>query len=84
MVKNANCPKDQYMMVKNASYRGLSATKTCGLSDDYSCEVDVTCPRWGFFTVKTLAHESEARFAISPYQRYVKTKWRLILLVAII
>ena len=43
MTKNANCPKDQYMVVKNASYRGLSDTKTCGLSDDYSCEVDVTC-----------------------------------------
>ena len=43
MVKNANCPKDQYMVVKNASYRGLSATKTCGLSDDYSCEVNVSC-----------------------------------------
>jgi hypothetical protein len=43
MTKNANCPKDQYMVVKTASYRGLSATKTCGLSDDYSCEVDVTC-----------------------------------------
>ena len=43
MVKNANCPKDQYMVVKTASYRGLSDTKTCGLSDDYSCEVDVTC-----------------------------------------
>ena len=34
MVKNANCPKDQYMVVKTASYRGLSATKTCGLNDD--------------------------------------------------
>ena len=43
MIKNANCPKDQYMVVKTASYRGLSATKTCGLSDDYSCEVNVTC-----------------------------------------
>jgi hypothetical protein len=43
MTKNANCPKDQYMVVKTASYRGLSVTKTCGLSDDYSCEVDVTC-----------------------------------------
>ena len=43
MTKNANCPKDQYMVVKNASYRGLSPIKTCGLSDDYSCEVDVTC-----------------------------------------
>jgi hypothetical protein len=43
MVKNANCPKDQYMVVKNASYRGLSAKKTCGLSDDYSYEVNVTC-----------------------------------------
>ena len=43
MTKNANCPKDQYMVVKTASYRGLSATKTCGLSDDYSCQVDVTC-----------------------------------------
>jgi hypothetical protein len=42
-VKNANCPKDQYMVVKTASYRGLPARKTCGLSDDYSCEVDVTC-----------------------------------------
>ena len=39
-VENANCPKDQYMVVKTASYRGLSATKTCGLSDDYSCEVE--------------------------------------------
>ena len=43
MVKNANCPKDQYMVVRFASYRGLSARKTCGLSDDYSCEVDLTC-----------------------------------------
>ena len=43
MVQNVNCPKDQYMVVKTASYRGLSDTKTCGLSDDYSCEVDVTC-----------------------------------------
>ena len=43
MIKNANCPKDQYMVVKTASYRGLSATKTCGLSDDYNCEVNVTC-----------------------------------------
>ena len=42
-IENANCPKDQFMGVKTASYRGLSATKTCGLSDDYSCEVDVTC-----------------------------------------
>ena len=29
--------------MKTASYRGLPATKTCGLRDDYSCEVDVTC-----------------------------------------
>jgi hypothetical protein len=43
MTKNVNCPKDQYMVVKNASYRGLSDTKTCGSSDDYSCQVDVTC-----------------------------------------
>ena len=43
MAKDANCPKDQYMVVKTASYRGLSVTKTCGLSDDYSCEVDATC-----------------------------------------
>ena len=43
MIKNANCPKDQYMEVKTASYRGLPDSKTCGLSDDYSCEVDVTC-----------------------------------------
>ena len=43
MVENANCPKDQYMVVKNASYRGLPATQTCGLSDDYICEVNVTC-----------------------------------------
>ena len=42
-VENANCPKDQYMVVKTASYRGLSSTKTCGLSDDHSCNVDVTC-----------------------------------------
>ena len=42
-VRDANCPKDQYMVVKTASYRGLSDTKTCGLSDDYSCEVNVTC-----------------------------------------
>ena len=42
-MKNANCPKDQYMVVKIASYRGLLSTETCGLSDDYSCEVDVTC-----------------------------------------
>ncbi len=31
------------MVVKIASYRGLPGSKTCGLSDDYSCEVDVTC-----------------------------------------
>ena len=42
-VENANCPEDQYMVVKIASYRGLSATKTCGLNDDYSCEVNATC-----------------------------------------
>ena len=42
-IQNANCPKDQYMVVKTASYRGLSGTKTCGLTLDYSCEVDVTC-----------------------------------------
>ena len=42
-VKNANCPKDQYMVVKFASYRGLLAPWKCGLSDDYSCKVDVTC-----------------------------------------
>ena len=43
MVQNVNCPKDQYMVVKTASYRGLPGAKTCGLSDDYNCEVDVTC-----------------------------------------
>ncbi|XP_028402627.1 uncharacterized protein LOC114525465 [Dendronephthya gigantea] len=43
MVGNINCPKDQFMVVKTASYRGLSDSKTCGLSDDYSCTVDVTC-----------------------------------------
>jgi hypothetical protein len=43
MVKNANCPKYQYIVVKTASYRRLSDTKTCSLSDDYSCEVDVRC-----------------------------------------
>ncbi|XP_028412182.1 uncharacterized protein LOC114535003 isoform X2 [Dendronephthya gigantea] len=44
MVKNANCPRNQYMVVKIASFRGLLATKTCGLSlTDYSCELDVTC-----------------------------------------
>ena len=42
-MKNANCPKDQYMVVKIASYRGLLPPETCGFSDDYSCEVDVTC-----------------------------------------
>ena len=42
-VKGANCPKDQYMVVKTASYRGLSDTKACGLSNDYVCEVNVTC-----------------------------------------
>ena len=42
-IENANCPKDQYMVVKTASYRGLSTTKTCGLSDNHSCDVDVTC-----------------------------------------
>ncbi|CAB4032471.1 retinoschisin-like, partial, partial [Paramuricea clavata] len=31
------------MVVKFATYRGLLAPKTCGSSDDYSCEVDVTC-----------------------------------------
>ena len=31
------------MVVKTASYRGLSDSKTCGLSDDYNCTVDVTC-----------------------------------------
>ena len=41
-VENANCPKDQYMVVKTASYRGLSTTKTCGLSDNHTCDVDVT------------------------------------------
>ena len=41
--KNVACPKDQYMVVKTASYRGLLDSKTCGLSDDYSCTVDVTC-----------------------------------------
>ena len=29
------------MVVKAASYHGLSST--CGLSDDYICDVDVTC-----------------------------------------
>ena len=43
MMENANCPKNQYMVVKVASYRGLSDTSTCGLSDDYSCEINVTC-----------------------------------------
>ena len=31
------------MVVKTASYRGFSNTQTCGFSDDYSCDVDVTC-----------------------------------------
>ena len=32
------------MVVKTASYRGLSDAKSCGgLSNDYSCEMDVTC-----------------------------------------
>ena len=42
-VVNANCPKDQYMMVNFASYRGLPATKKCGFSDEYICKIDVTC-----------------------------------------
>ncbi|XP_028402297.1 uncharacterized protein LOC114525264 [Dendronephthya gigantea] len=41
--ENVACSKDQFMVVKTASYRGLSDSKTCGLSDDYSCTVDVTC-----------------------------------------
>ncbi|XP_028416864.1 uncharacterized protein LOC114541079 [Dendronephthya gigantea] len=41
--ENVTCSKDQFMVVKTASYRGLSDSKTCGLSDDYSCTVDVTC-----------------------------------------
>ena len=40
---NANCHKEQYMVVKTASYCGLSHIKTCGLSDDYGREADVTC-----------------------------------------
>ena len=31
------------MVVKTASYHGLSDTKMFGLSDDYSCEIGVTC-----------------------------------------
>ena len=31
------------MVVKFAVYRGLLAPKKCGSSDDYDCEVDVTC-----------------------------------------
>ena len=31
------------MVVRFAAYRGLLAPKKCGSSDDYSCEVDVTC-----------------------------------------
>jgi hypothetical protein len=42
-VKNANCPKDQYIVVKNASYRGMSRSKSCDPRDDYACEVDATC-----------------------------------------
>ena len=42
-LKNVNCPKDQFIEVKIASLRGLLSSKTCGLNDDYSCEVDVTC-----------------------------------------
>ena len=36
-------PKDQYMVVKIASFRGLLPPKLCGSSDDYSCNIDVTC-----------------------------------------
>ena len=43
MTRNANCPKDQYIVVRFASFRGLLGAKTCGLSDDYSCNIDVTC-----------------------------------------
>ena len=42
-MKNANCPKNQYIVVRFAAYRGLLDPKTCGLSDDYACEVDRTC-----------------------------------------
>ena len=42
-IENANCPKDQKMVVKTASYRGVPDSKKCGLSEDYTCEVDVTC-----------------------------------------
>ena len=59
MVKNANCPKDQYMVVRTASYRWLSGTKTCGLSDDYSCEVDVTC-----FVEKQCDGQQECRIIV--------------------
>ena len=31
------------MVVKTASYRGLPDSRTCGLSDDHICEIDVTC-----------------------------------------
>ena len=42
--QDTKCTRGQYMVVKTASYRGLSDTKTCGsLSDEYNCEMDVTC-----------------------------------------
>ncbi len=43
MVKNANCPKGQFIVIKSAYYCGLIGSKTCGLSNDYSCNIDVTC-----------------------------------------
>ena len=31
------------MVVKTASYRGLSSQERCGSSDGYICDIDVTC-----------------------------------------
>ncbi|XP_046856964.1 uncharacterized protein LOC124450352 isoform X2 [Xenia sp. Carnegie-2017] len=43
-ITNANCPKGQYMIIKTASYRGLSEGKNCGSHyKNFSCSVDVTC-----------------------------------------
>ena len=42
-IENANCPKNQTMVVQTASYRGLPDSETCGLSDNHTCEVNVIC-----------------------------------------
>ena len=42
-IENANCPMNQYMIIKTASYRGLNTGQSCGSSDNHNSSVDVTC-----------------------------------------